>query len=281
MPAELIVVDNGSQDGTSEVVKTTRLANLPVRYVMEPRRGQCFARNTGLAHSRGAIILFTDDDVRPPADWIAGMCLPILSNRAQAVTGGVRLAPHLQRSWMEPLHRGWLASTESIDAAAPYTMFGANMGFSREVLEKVPGFDTELGPGALGFGDEMLFSWQLLEAGYKLHAALDVEVEHHFEADRLLRRAFLQSARKRGRTQAYLDYHWRHREIAHAPRKHALGQARLWYWRLRRANACRNQEGCPAWECELVQRAEYFKSWSTELQRPRNYAPRGLVKKSV
>jgi hypothetical protein len=127
------------------------------------------------------MILFTDDDVRPPEDWIDGMCEPILLGKAQAVAGGVRIAPKLHRPWMEALHRGWLASTEGIDPAAPYTMFGANMGFSREVLSKVPAFDTELGPGALGFGDEMLFSWQLLEAGYQIHGALDVAVEHHFE----------------------------------------------------------------------------------------------------
>lgn len=280
IPAELIVVNNGSSDGTAEVVQAARLVNMPVRYVTESRRGQCFARNTGMAHSRGAIILFTDDDVRPPADWIAGMCRPILAGGAQAVTGGVRLAPHLQRPWMHPLHRGWLASTEGIDRAAPYTMFGANMGFSRQVLNKVPAFDTELGPGALGFGDEMLFSWQLLEAGYKLHGALDVEVEHHFEEERLQRAAFLDSARKRGRTQAYLDYHWRHRNVAAARGKCALGQARLWYWRTRRRAACRSQEGCPAWELELLQRVHYFKSWSEEQRRARNYAPRGLVKNS-
>ena len=281
MPAELLVVDNGSNDGTAEVVRTTRLVNMPVHYVPESRRGQCYARNTGLAHSRGAVILFTDDDVRPPADWIAGMCRPILSETAQAVTGGVRLPAHLQRPWMTPLHRGWLASTEGIDRAAPYTMFGANMGFARQVLTKVPAFDTELGPGALGFGDEMLFSWQLLEAGYKLLGALDVEVEHHFEADRLQRKAFLESARKRGRTQAYLDYHWRHRQIPDARRKYSLAQARLWYWRARRQAECRSAEGCAAWELELLQRVHYYKSWLQERRRTPNYAPRGLVKQSA
>jgi hypothetical protein len=157
-------------------------------------------------------------------------------------------------------------------------MFGANMGFSREVLSKVPAFDTELGPGALGFGDEMLFSWQLLEAGYQIHGALDITVEHHFEAFRLFRSSFLESARKRGRTQAYLDYHWRRKPVRGVARQYALSLARLAFWRIKRRRDCRRLEGCARWEMELTQRAQYFRGWMTESKRPHNYEPRGLVK---
>jgi hypothetical protein len=148
------------------------------------------------------------------------------------------------------------------------------------VLEKVPAFDTELGPGALGFGDEMLFSWQLLEAGYKIKGALQIEVEHHFEPDRLRRTSFLESARKRGQTQAYLDYHWRHRSVESPRRKFALGQARLFYWRARRRKDCQQTEGCAQWELELFQRVHYFRRWLSEQRRLANYAPRGLVKRN-
>src|SRR5215218_1101680 len=72
---ELLVVDNASGDGTAELAGSYRLANdVPVVYLFEPRQGQCFARNAGLAAARGRFVLFTDDDVRPPAGWIEGMC---------------------------------------------------------------------------------------------------------------------------------------------------------------------------------------------------------------
>ncbi len=280
LAAEVLVVDNDSNDRTVAVCRQAKLPHLSVRYVREPRPGQCHARNTGMKQARGRILLFTDDDVRPPENWIAGIATPIASEKTHAVSGGVRIAPHLERDWMDPLHRGWLASTEGIDPAAPYTMFGANMAFSREVLQRVPAFDTELGPGALGFGDEMLFSWQLLEAGYRLIATPEVAVEHHFEEIRLLRTSFLDSARKRGDTQAYLDYHWRHRDIASPRQKYARTVLRLVYWRVKRRHDCKRREGCAQWEMELTQRARYFRRWIQERRRPRQYELRGLVKLS-
>ncbi|KAA6407127.1 MAG: hypothetical protein FRX48_09193 [Lasallia pustulata] len=66
-----------------------------------------------------------------------------------------------------------LASTEGLDPDAPKFMVGANMAFSRRVLEKVPSFDTELGPGALGFFDESLFSGSSSRR-VRLGSALDV-----------------------------------------------------------------------------------------------------------
>ena len=132
LTAELLIVDNASTDGTAALVQNTSLSNMPVRYVLEPRQGQCYARNTGMARAQGDIILFTDDDVRPPADWIAGMCAPILSGEADAVQGGVRMAPHLQRGWMLPIHRSFVADTIWWDKSEVKSLIGANMAFSKK-----------------------------------------------------------------------------------------------------------------------------------------------------
>ena len=211
MQCELIAVDNGSTDETRAVIEGANLPNMTARYVLEPRAGQVHARNHGLAAAQGEIILFTDDDLRFPEDWIEAMAGPLLRNEAQGVAGGVRLAPHLVRPWMNQVHRYWLA--EFLPAGGPSGhMIGANMGFRREVLEKVPAFDPELGPGALGFGDDTLFSFQLVEAGYKLLAIPDA-VEHHLQTSRLGRANFLSHAKKLGMSGAYHDYHWEHADI--------------------------------------------------------------------
>jgi cellulose synthase/poly-beta-1,6-N-acetylglucosamine synthase-like glycosyltransferase len=104
--------------------------------------------------AQGDIFVFTDDDIRPSHDWLEHLCNPILSEAADAVAGAIAIAPSRRRSWMEPLHCALLASTDGWDARNPDAMNGANMAFSRRVLAKVPGFDPELGPGALGFWDE-------------------------------------------------------------------------------------------------------------------------------
>ena len=276
---ELLVIDNASTDGTAELVKDYRLDNqIPVVYLFEPRQGQCFARNAALARARGPIILFTDDDVRPPHDWIEGMCAPLLAGTAHAVAGGVRIAPHLERPWMGWMHRAWLASTDSLNPQEPEHMVGANMAFSREVLERVPAFDTELGPGASGFHDESLFSFQLKRAGYRIVSAFDVTVEHHFDESRLLRANFLDTAGKMGRSSAYWAHHWEHEEVRRPRLALALAQLRLAKWRAQRRRETLGAEGMPEWEMVLVKQVNFQQQYLVERARPRNYERRGLVK---
>src|SRR5215469_8201036 len=60
---ELIVVDNGSNDGTAELVRDfAEGASFRVVLVYEPKRGLGRARNAGIARATGEIIAFTDDD---------------------------------------------------------------------------------------------------------------------------------------------------------------------------------------------------------------------------
>ena len=52
------------------------------------------ARNTGISHAQGEIIMATDDDVRVPVNWIEGMCDPIIQGRSDATAGGIVYPPH-------------------------------------------------------------------------------------------------------------------------------------------------------------------------------------------
>jgi hypothetical protein len=205
------------------------------------------------------------------------MCRPILSGRADAVAGGVALAPHLRRSWMRPLHLTWLASTEYIDRHAPQEMVSANMAVGRHVLARVPGFDPALGPGALGQGEDALFSWQLLRAGFRIAPALDIRVEHHFEPSRLRRAAFRETARRRGRTLAYQRHHWEHIELADARRRLRRRLVRLALWRLGHVRECLAPEGMAEWEMRALEDAAFLRHWDAERARPRRYERFGLV----
>lgn len=216
LEVELLVIDNGSTDGTENIVRKAHLPNVTIRYLRESTVGLSNARNTGLNSALGEIIVFTDDDVRVPLNWIEGMTLPILANKADAVAGGVifpaEIAAALSRAPFST-RREWYASTEKLHPSFPHRMVGANMAFHCRVLKKVPTFDIELGPGALGFADETLFSAQLIAAGFRLVGAFDVAVEHHFDAERLNAPGILDMARRMGRSNAYMFHHWKHQKL--------------------------------------------------------------------
>jgi len=67
---EVVVVDDGSTDGTREKLLSWT-ATFPFRALLEPARGPAAARNRGVAAARGARVAFLGDDTVPAPDWLA------------------------------------------------------------------------------------------------------------------------------------------------------------------------------------------------------------------
>lgn len=66
---ELIVVDNGSTDDTAPVLEQSQ-ARLPLSILHEERLGQNYCRNRGLEKARGDLLIFSDDDILFPENWL-------------------------------------------------------------------------------------------------------------------------------------------------------------------------------------------------------------------
>src|SRR5204863_214197 len=128
---------------------------------------------------------------------------------AHCLQGSSRIPSGLWRPWMDEL-RVYLGSTDYLDLTRPVPLITADAAFRREVLEKVPAFDEELGPGRLGYGEDSLFGEQLRRCGFRIEYANDVVVEHHFSPDRLSRENWKRVAVAAGRSRAYVAYHWEH-----------------------------------------------------------------------
>jgi glycosyltransferase involved in cell wall biosynthesis len=278
LQVELIVVDNGSVDNTHSVACAAREHWPTDNYVFEQVAGLAAARNSGLAAASGEIIVFTDDDVRPDVGWLSELLPPIVNGRFDAVTGAIRLAPNLTRTWMLPFHRKMLASTEGIDSANLEELVGANMAFHRRVLQNIPAFDPELGAGRLGFCEESLFSYQLKQAGYSIDFSPNASIEHHFEASRLTRESFLARAAGQGRSDAYISHHWRHLQYPDAWRRLLRLKTRFWLERLIHRHELESSEGCAEWEMNRVENISGLDQFLKESLRPRAYELRGLRK---
>src|SRR6266480_1305076 len=84
---EVIVVNDGSPDHTSEVVAPF-VANGKVRYFAQQNSGQAAARNRGAAEAQGKFFAFLDDDDLWPSDKLAWQVKYLETNPGVSVVAG-------------------------------------------------------------------------------------------------------------------------------------------------------------------------------------------------
>jgi glycosyltransferase involved in cell wall biosynthesis len=271
---ELILVDNGSTDDTLATMSAFEAPSLAVQVLREPRPGKVRALTRGLEAATGDMLLFTDDDVRVPPDWVAGMCAPLLAGTADAVAGAVRLAPPLRRPWLNALQSALLAETTGVFGPdGPSRLVGANMALHRRVFE-VLSFDPQLGPGARGLEEDTLLGLQLKAHGYRVAGAPDTVVVHVPGTDRLRRGAFLSALDKLGRSQAYVNYHWRHERASVARSALAAAYWGLYLagWRVTQRLPSTSDEGISPDEMHPAFAQAYHREMLTLAGTPRRYA---------
>ena len=200
---EIVVVDNNSGDTTAQVVAAfSKSTPTPVRYVLERLQGIAHARNRGVREARGEILAFTDDDVLPEPDWIARVASAIDRWNADGVGG--RILPKWETApprWLAE-NRNLLARLAIMDfesgqllvlpLAAEPQVWGANMAFRREALEKVGTFDPRLGVVGrkLYRGEETDLIERALKLGLKIAYDPALTVFHRIGTDRVRKAYF-------------------------------------------------------------------------------------------
>ncbi|MDR3450296.1 MAG: glycosyltransferase [Alphaproteobacteria bacterium] len=192
---ELIIVDNGSTDGTTQVIDSFK-DRLPVKRVFQPLAGLSNARNAGVDAASGNYIVWTDDDVGLDPQWLAAYGEAFQRWPNAALFAG-KITPHL-----EPPTPDWLignadaigsllAKSDCGDVPVALSTdkrilpFGANFAI-RTAVQKQFRYNPDLGvaPGRRMGGEETDVAKRILASGRHGWWLPGPKVTHHIPAAR-------------------------------------------------------------------------------------------------
>jgi GT2 family glycosyltransferase len=169
---ELIFVDNGSTDGSAEILKSFAGR---IQVLHQAKRGAGAARNWGIRQARFPVVAFIDSDCEADPYWLRHLAAP-LEDPQTGISGGAILAKrpcNRVEKFGESIHD----NEKAITCYRPPYVDTANAAARKEVLEAVGGFDETF----LRQQDVEL-SVRMLKAGYRFAYARDAVVHHRNES---------------------------------------------------------------------------------------------------
>ncbi|MDB6020356.1 MAG: glycosyl transferase family 2 [Pedosphaera sp.] len=196
---EIIVVDDGSTDGTGPISAT-----YGARLVRIERGGLSRARNTGIKAAKGSIIAFIDADAYADPDWLT-FAIAALEEGDDAAVGGPNLSPPSD---------GFVAQCVDHAPGNPIHVLigdtkaehipGCNMIFRKSALETVGLFDVT----HRAAGDDVDVCWKLLAHRRTIAFSTAAVVWHH-------RRGTISGYLKQQRGYGFAEAHLHNRYPGH------------------------------------------------------------------
>lgn len=176
-PHEIIIVDNGSTDGTLEYCRDQQLICIS----QEKNTGFPVACNAGLRIASGDALLLLNNDVLVSRHWLTNMLNALYSGEEIGIVGPMtNYGSGKQQSELPYTNLEELA--EHYDRAYKgkrlevNRIIGLCLLFKREVMDRIGLLDERFSPGHYEDDD---YCYRARQAGYRLMIAQDTFIFHH------------------------------------------------------------------------------------------------------
>jgi len=170
-PFEIIVVVDGSTDGTADHLRGLSIA-VPLTVIEQANAGASSARNRGAAAAKAPILLFIDDDM----EAVENLILAHLREHAQGhdvVLGHIPLHPDSPRNIMSQGVGAWAEqrcerlSRPGADLSL-HDLLTGQISISRIAFDAVGGFDLRFTQNGTFGNEDIDFGLRLLDGGYDI-----------------------------------------------------------------------------------------------------------------
>jgi len=195
IPWELLIIDNASTDGSSDIAMQTCSSEVPHKVILEPEKGLIHARHRGIQEATFEYISFIDDDNWIDPNWIRNIYTIFKTHPKAGMCGGISTGAFSTQppEWFKAFQGSYAIGRQGDKTGditeKPGQLWGAGLSFRKSAFETLveSGFNSILtgrkGDKLLAGEDtELTFAFRL--AGWRLWYSEDLTLQHFIPPER-------------------------------------------------------------------------------------------------